>query len=329
MFGVLKPQRKLLSGSENRRHMSAYCSLCGLLSSQYGLKSRMLVVHDIATLWWLLESPSSANEEKLPVGNCVRGGAGKLKKRGVSELQKFLTAMSAYTIGIKVKDDITDGSIWKTRMAKWMYSDQFAKSRTDLIEVGFDVEHLERILNAQSDLESKREKHFEAASGPTSLAYGLVAREIVKRCHSRFTEDQAQLIGQALGRTIYLADAIQDFSEDQGASFNPLCIETGPQIQTLPADLKNNVLRYIGTQLKEASNLINQAEEGLKRSWHAVERSLLAAAGVSDQKSITLYSSCCIPCGNGAVVVDSEECSQAITGCACCAICCCLFCKYA
>lgn len=126
-----------------------------------------------------------------------------------------------------------------------------------------------------------------------------------------------------------LADAIRDFSEDQGTSFNPLCIETGPKIQTLPAALKNNVLGYIGTHLKEASNLIDQAEEGLKLSWHAVERSLLAAAGVSDQKSITLYSSCCIPCGNGAVVVDSEECSQAITGCACCAICCCLFCKYA
>ena len=103
MFGVLKPQRKLLSESENRRHMSAYCSLCGLLSSQYGLKSRMLVVHDIATLWWLLESPSSANKEKIPVGNCLRGGAGKLKKDGVSELQKFLAAMSVYTIGIKVK----------------------------------------------------------------------------------------------------------------------------------------------------------------------------------------------------------------------------------
>ncbi|WP_261343595.1 DUF5685 family protein [Gimesia panareensis] len=268
----MKPQRKLLSESENRRHMSAYCSLCGLLSSRYGLKSRMLVVHDIATLWWLLESPSSANEEKLPVGNCVRGGAGKLKKRGFSELQKFLAAMSAYTIGIKVKDDIADGRNWKTRMANWMYSGQFAKARTDLIEVGFDVENLERILNAQSDLESKREKDFEVASGPTSLAYGLVARETVKRCHSHFTEEQAQQIGEALGRTVYLADAIRDFSEDQGTSFNPLCLEVGPKIQTLPAALKNNVLSHIASHLKEASNLIDQAEEGLKRSWHAVER---------------------------------------------------------
>ena len=140
MFGVLKPQRKHLSQTESRRHMSAYCSLCGLLSSQYGLKSRMLVVHDIATLWWLLEAPSSIHEQKLPIGNCVRGGAGRVRKRGVSELQKFLAAMSAYTIGVKVKDDLEDGSNWKTQITDWMYAGQFTKARTDLIEVGFDVE---------------------------------------------------------------------------------------------------------------------------------------------------------------------------------------------
>ncbi len=329
MLGVLKPQRNHLSQTENRRHMSAYCSLCGLLSSQFGLKSRMLVVHDIATLWWLLEAPSSKNEQKLPVGNCVRGGAGKVRKRGISELQKFLAAMSAYTIGVKVKDDIEDGSNWKTRIADRMYSSQFTKARTDLIEVGFDVQSLERILNEQSDLENENEPNFKTASTPTSQGYGLVAREIVKRCPSRFTEEQAQHLGEALGRAVYLADAIRDFSADQGTSFNPLCIEAGSKSPALPAALKNKVLSYVGSHLKEAGNLLSQVGEELMQSWHAVERSLLATAGVTDEKSVTLYSSICIPCGNGAVVVEGEECGKAITGCACCVVCCCLFCKYA
>lgn len=329
MFGVLKPQRKLLSQTESRRHMSAYCSLCGLLSNQYGFKSRMLVVHDIATLWWLLEASSSENKQKLPIGNCVRGGTGKLRKRGVSELQKFLAAISAYTIGIKIQDDIQDGNSWKTRLANRWYSDQFEKARTDLIALGFNVEYLEQILNAQFDLESKGEKNYEIASEPTSQAYGLVAREIAKRCDSHFTEEQAQQIGKSLGCAVYLADAIRDFSADQGISFNPLCIEAGPKIQMLPAELKDRVLTYVGSHLSEAGNFVAQASEELKRSWHAVERSLLLAAGVTDKKSITLYSSCCIPCGDGAVVVEGEECGQAITGCACCAICCCLYCNYA
>ncbi|WP_339686470.1 DUF5685 family protein [Gimesia maris] len=329
MFGVLKPQRNHLSQTESRRHMSAYCSLCGLLSSQYGLKSRMLVVHDIATLWWLLETSSSKNEQKLPIGNCVRGGTGKVRKRGISELQKFLAAMSAYTIGVKVKDDIEDGSNWKTRIADWMYSGQFTKARTDLIEVGFDVERMERILEVQTELEKEREKDFKTASIPTSQAYGLVAREIVKRCSSHFTEEQAQRIGEALGRAVYLADAIQDFSKDQGTSFNPLCIEAGSKSPSLPAALKNKVLTYVGSHLKETSGLINQVQDGLKQSWHAVEHSLLTAAGVTDQKSVTLYSSICIPCGDGAVVVEGEECCKTITFCICGTICCCVSCNNA
>ena len=328
MFGILKPQRKLLSESENRRHMSAYCSLCGFLRSQYGLKSRMLVVHDIATLWWLLEAPSCVNDQNLPIGNCVRGGAGKLRKRGVSELQKFLAAMSAYTIGIKVKDDITDGSNWKTQMASWMYSDQFEKARVDLIAVGFNVEYLEQILSTQFDMERKGENDFKIASAPTSQAYALVAREIVRRCHSHFTEEQAQQVGESLGRSVYLADAIRDFTQDQGTSFNPLCIEAGPQNHTLPKDLKDRVLTFLGSNLSEAGNFVAQTGEELKRSWHAVERSLLAAAGINDQKSITLYSSCCIPCGDGAIILDGDECGKAISGCVCGSICCCFACNY-
>ncbi|WP_261344653.1 DUF5685 family protein [Gimesia panareensis] len=328
MFGILKPQRKLLSESENRRHMSAYCSLCGFLRSQYGLKSRMLVVHDIATLWWLLEAPSCVNDQKLPIGNCVRGGAGKLRKRGVSELQKFLAAMSAYTIGIKVKDDITDGSNWKTQMVSWMYSDQFEKARVDLIAVGFNVEYLEQILSTQFDMERKGENDFKIASAPTSHAYALVAREIVRRCHSHFTEEQAQQVGESLGRAVYLTDAIRDFSQDQEISFNPLCIEAGPKIHTLPPDLKDKVLTYVGSHLSEAGIFVTQVGEELKRSWHAVERSLLAAAGINDQKSITLYSSCCIPCGDGAIIVDGDECGKAISGCVCGSICCCFACNY-
>ncbi len=185
--------------------------------------------------------------------------------------------MSTYTIGIKVKDDITDDGNWKTRMVSWVYSGQFKKARADLIAVGFDVEYLEQILSTQFDLERKGEKDFKIASAPTSQAYGLVAREIVKRCHSHFTEEQAQQVGESLGHSVYLADAIRDFTQDQGTSFNPLCIEAGPQHHTLPVDLKDRVLTYVGSNLSEAGNFVAQTGEGLKRSWHAVERSPLGS----------------------------------------------------
>ena len=50
MFGILKPQSQLLNLTQRRQHQSAYCNLCGFVGAKYGMKSRFLVVHDIATM---------------------------------------------------------------------------------------------------------------------------------------------------------------------------------------------------------------------------------------------------------------------------------------
>jgi hypothetical protein len=95
MFGILRPE---LSGSHlasRQEYTSTYCNLCGHLRLRYGLKSRILVVHDIATLSWLLTARSTANFP-LMQANCVRG-LGQ-KSRPASPRWTFLAAISAHSI---------------------------------------------------------------------------------------------------------------------------------------------------------------------------------------------------------------------------------------
>ncbi|WP_428306227.1 DUF5685 family protein [Lacipirellula sp.] len=54
MFGILRPSQVRLSGPDRVAYSSTYCNVCGALAAEYGHASRLLVVHDIATLAWLL-----------------------------------------------------------------------------------------------------------------------------------------------------------------------------------------------------------------------------------------------------------------------------------
>lgn len=189
-------------------------------------------------------------------------------------------------------DDMSDEGDWQSRAANKLYSSAFAQARDDLVSLDFDLNRLEAILTTQSELEATGECDFAAAAGPTSDAYGLVAREVAQRCDSVFTPDQAQQLGQSLGKAVYLVDAIRDYEQDFGNAYNPLCQASGPEDHTLPPQLYQEVLTYIGRELATGRHRAATAREQLASSWHAVERVLFGVAGIRDRKSVVLYSGC-------------------------------------
>ena len=324
MFGLLAPARKLLSAEDRNRYLAHYCNLCGFLRSQYDLKSRMLVVNDIATLWWLIENPTSNEARSLKIANCLRGGTRRLKSDGPTELQRMLAAMSASTIGIKVRDDLEDGAGFRSRAMQRVYGDIFKRAEADLQQVGVDVARMNELLAEQRAIESEKEADFEQASSVTARAYGLVAAEIARRCDSQLTVDQAIILGERLGRSIYLIDAIRDFEQDAGASYNPLCLTVGSDANQLPFRLRHEVLSFIGTTLNAGRETASAVGARLRTNWHALERALLNAAGVSNSRSVTLYLGICIPCGDGAVIVEGKDIDDCTKACG--SFCCCLIC---
>lgn len=321
MFGILRPHRQQLERGEYVRYVTAYCSLCGLLRCQYGMASRMLVVHDIATLWWLLSSPSRGGNGLLKTNNCIRGGAGQLRRQGLSDLHRLLAALSVHMVAIKVADDLVDTGSWRSCLTGFVYHRVFQRARQDLVDIGFDMERLDTILSNQRELEQEGEKDFRVAAEPTAQAYGLVAREIAVRCATEFTPEQAEKTGRALGRAVYLVDAIRDFYRDRGTSFNSLCHVAEGEGPVIPESLRSDVLEFVGAHLSCGRQVAMDVAKYLGNSWRAIERAIFAGAGIHDEKNVTLYCGFCVPCGETKAYIDVSEC----IGCVC-VLCCCCWC---
>ena len=280
------------------------------------------MVHDVATLWWLLQ-PDNSSGRPLVRGNCVRGGARNLKN-SLTETQKLISAISAFIVGVKVRDDLRDGGGTTSKVLQKWYARAFDSANNDLQRIGFDMSGLNRILQKQDTIENSAETDFRVAAQPTEEAYNLLAGELAARCDSPFTPDQARSLGTAFGRSIYLADALNDFPKDRGKSYNPLCAALPPTAEQIPSQLRHRVLTHMSDSLAKATSVAGDISQRTQRCVSAVNRSLLSAAGVNDQQSVTLYGACCIPCGNGAVIVDGDDCKGCFDflSCSCVLLCC-------
>lgn len=134
MFGVLRPNLKCCSHDIRCAYQCVYCNICGHLKSSYGLKARMLVIYDFATMaWLLLESTINFPFSRR---NCLIGGRSGEEK---SQLFEFLASMSAYTCMVKTKDNMRDGRGFKTRFMERLYRSTFSQSASMLAAEDFPV----------------------------------------------------------------------------------------------------------------------------------------------------------------------------------------------
>ena len=73
MFGILKPDSRLIPPFERTRYSKLYCNLCGSLSESYGVSTRLLAAYDLVTLAWLFGDRDEWPERFRRL-NCMRGG---------------------------------------------------------------------------------------------------------------------------------------------------------------------------------------------------------------------------------------------------------------
>ena len=147
MFGLLRPSSGANARTLPGSYMSVYCDLCAVLAMEYGLKARPLIVHDIASLGWLLE-PQDAPSTVFPRMNCVRGGTRSVcpADRHPTPRARLLAALSCYTVAVKLRDDISDQPSWRVRALTGLYAKTFTRAHLELQRLGFPLGELEETL---------------------------------------------------------------------------------------------------------------------------------------------------------------------------------------
>ena len=318
MFGLLRPSNGADSGTLPASYMSVYCDLCAVLSLQYGLTARPLIVHDIASLGWLLE-PAESTSTVFPRVNCVRGGTRSVRPpdRRATPRARLLAALSCYAVAVKLRDDLSDRPSWRARALKSLYSKTFTRANLELERLGFPLRELEGTLAQQDWIERQNTDDLHAASGPTGRAYAVVSQHLASSSHSPVSAEVASGIGDALGRCVYVIDAYRDVEADEGVNYNPLCcgtLRSGAQLSSRRREARE----YVAAQLRSARDVLGGSTSSLQSRWQSIERRLRSLVGL-EPATVTLNATCCVPCGDGAVAFDDKECWPFLCGCSCCA----------
>lgn len=325
MFGSLMPDRTRTSDAELARYRNLYCSTCGSLSRRYGRSSRVLLVHDVVSLAWLLEEPDAGRQ--YGPRNCLNPFAHRKRhpQSAPAPLEDYLAAVSAYAASVKINDDVIDDGTWQARVASRLFRRATRQARDDLAGPAWDGATLDVTIQRQAAVEADGCLDLEVVAQPTADAYGAVAGRVASLVDAKLPAGLARKLGRILGAAVYVVDAIRDFRRDsKHHAFNPLCGRCAGDAPGAEAAVKREAAEYLVRQLFEGHRMAEEFGGPLASRWGSLESRMLQAAGISE-KSVTLYSTyCCVPCGDGAVACDAKDCNEcAISACVgCCLLVC-------
>ena len=213
MFGCLIANEALLTEPEKARYKGCYCGLCRVLKQRHGLFGRVALTYDMTFLVLLLTSMSEPEEER---------GMERCMAHPVRRHFYWQNALTAYAADMNValayhncRDDfLDDGSaigFWEAEILQEQYA---------IVKELWPRQcgAIERELQALSALERENRQDPDAAAG----CFGRLLGELFVT-DDPLTE-RLRPFGEALGRMIYLQDAVIDLDRDRKkGSYNPLC----------------------------------------------------------------------------------------------------------
>lgn len=213
MFGYVLANREALSEVELQRYRGCYCGLCRAIARDFGPLQRFALSYDLTFLALLLSSLYEPEEQHRDSRCMVH----PLRRHGQweSEFTHYAAAMNVALAYYQRLDDWIDDHA----PLAWAESRAFSGSIPS-IAAAFprQVQAITGALEALRDLERR---DMQEPDLPAAAFGGLMAVLFTPR-EDRWTPLLRQM-GEALGRYIYLLDALCDLPEDlRRGRYNPL-----------------------------------------------------------------------------------------------------------
>ncbi len=214
MFGYVTADFQTLSPEQQLRYRSYYCGLCRCIGQEFGILPRLSLNFDLTFLAILLSSMYEP-EEKTGAGICIPHPFKKNFYR-ISDAVFYVAAMNIALVYHKCRDDWQD----EKNVAACLFS-AVLKNQIPSISDRYPRQWnaIENCMTMLSQLEKEGcpEPDYGAAQ------FGKLMEELFVWKDDRWSE-QLRKMGNALGRFIFLMDAILDLSGDLKAGrFNPFC----------------------------------------------------------------------------------------------------------
>ena len=222
MFGYVTPLKSELKVKEFEYFRSYYCGLCNEIKNQFGNIPRFCLNYDLTFIGFMLDGLFS-DPLKLKEVKCIRHPGKKLIITAESQCLNYCADLSILLFDYKLKDNIEDDKSIKSKLESTALSPYKRKFNRNVTKVN-DI--IEENLNLLSNLEEN--KNFESID-EISHPFSLIVAKILELYPENFEGDCENIryalydLGYALGKWIYLIDALDDLKEDMEKNkFNPI-----------------------------------------------------------------------------------------------------------
>lgn len=212
MFGYIIADQSSLSQPQKDRYKGCYCGLCAALMQRHGFFGRLTLTYDMTFLVLLLSSMYEP-EERRRMETCV---AHPIRKHFCweSDFTEYAADLNVALAYHNCRDDFEDdGSVigfWESEFL----TEQYRAVREAWPR---QCEAIERCLADLAALESADAQEPDAAAA----CFGALMGELF--CPGGTYDGFLRPFGQALGRFIYLLDAVMDLEDDLKKNrYNPL-----------------------------------------------------------------------------------------------------------
>lgn len=222
MFGYVTPLKPELKVRELEQFRGYYCGVCIGIKENFGNLPRMALNYDMTFLALLLDG-LNPQELKVEFKRCI---AHPTKKKAIvldNDAISYAASMNISLVYFKILDDVNDDKSLKSKTSALLlypYKNKFSNS----IKLINDI--IKENLNLLSKLESNKNfTSIDEICDPFSTIVGkileLYPKKIIDDCKE--TRENLYNLGYALGKWIYLVDALDDLEEDMiKGKFNPI-----------------------------------------------------------------------------------------------------------
>lgn len=214
MFGSILADSSRLTQEQQLRYQACYCGLCRTLKTEYGSASRLVLSYDMTFLILLLSSLYEP-EEVCGETRCI---AHPRKKRPwfANRYTSYAAAMNAALFYHKCLDDWHDDRSL-SRLMEAALLRRSAKNAERAYPRQCSV--IRNCLNELSELENRN----ICDPDRTAAVFGKITASLFAAETDDLWTPYLSSFGDALGRFIYLSDALLDLKSDiKKGRFNPL-----------------------------------------------------------------------------------------------------------
>ena len=286
MFGYIIPDKANMYVKDFMMFRAYYCGLCVALGKTGSPVTRLCVNYDSAFYSALLHC-LTAEDVKIKNCHCMIHPVGKKPIAEVDEITKAVADLSVLLIYYKAQDDVQDGK----RKRVFVKARLAARKRAAVKRLPEVDKCMNDCFNALAVLEKENSSSIDRVTD----TMGILMRDCTKHMMAKYrplTKEEENFT-YALGKIVYIMDAIDDLEEDSKKNrYNPFIAKYGKC---------ENKKEYIDKNKKELEFICNSTYNDLADAYDAMD--VKVAEGVL---SNIIYKG--IPMQIGKLLKGEEKC---------------------